>query len=143
MSRRQSTMGGPWVCTFLVSIAVSGCAGEGVELNGKIFDALGVSGNALGRREEPKTQARAPLVLPPSQTRLPEPGAAPQQVVGQQAWPQDRDQQKVAAAEEQKRKKANCQDENWKERATKPGEASPCGGSLFSILGNGLTGSSD
>src|SRR5690606_15890996 len=58
----------------LALLALPGCGGvDGVEFNGKVFEAVGLTG-ALGKKEEPKTEPRAPLVLPPSTERLPEPG---------------------------------------------------------------------
>lgn len=58
------------------SVALAGCSADDVELNGGIFNALGVSGNA--QRSEPKLAARAPIVVPPTLDRLPEPGTAPE-----------------------------------------------------------------
>ena len=77
------------VATLVVLVATiaGGCSAlsDNVELNGKIFDAVGLSGGALGKKAEVRTEARAPLVLPPDAERLPEPGAAPQPAVADQA----------------------------------------------------------
>src|SRR4029079_357706 len=57
------------------TLALGSCGGiEGVELTGKVFDWLGVSA-ASQEKAEPKMADRAPLVVPPSVTRLPDPGS--------------------------------------------------------------------
>ena len=133
-------------------LGLAGCGGiDGVEFQGKMFDAVGLTG-ALGPKAEPKTEARAPLVLPPSGRSLPEPGslaaaepaAAP---LANPAWPQDPDQTKHANADaKQKAQDAFCKDGNWREKAMKDemgADAGPngrCTGSLFSVLGKQLFG---
>ena len=61
------------------TLAVSGCgfgAGD-VELNGGVFDALGVGSNSKkATRNDVKLKPRAPLVLPPGVDRLPSPGTS-------------------------------------------------------------------
>lgn len=134
----------------LLAAAVSGCGGiDGVELNGKIFDALGVSNAAMGAKPEPKLAQRSPLVLPPDPNKLPEPGnvAAQAPAVADANWPKDRDQQRIAAAADTKRKQAEyCRDGNWKEKAMKDEVAAeangPSGncGSIFSVFSKNLFG---
>lgn len=132
--------------------ALGGCAGgDGVELNGKIFEAIGIAGDPFAKRPEPKTQARAPLVLPPDSTKLPEPGS--QSTAGapittgsvDSAWPRDRDAIKAADADAQRRAKEQACKDNWKERANRQsGEPdASCSGSIFSVVGDQLFGSSD
>ncbi len=61
------------------AVAVSGCGlGVGdVELQGGIFDALGVGSNSKQTtRDDVKLKPRAPLVLPPGVDRLPSPGTS-------------------------------------------------------------------
>src|SRR5207244_1272877 len=48
---------------------------DGVALNGKIFDAVGLNSSA-GPKGEPKMAARQPLVVPPGLDSLPPPGSA-------------------------------------------------------------------
>lgn len=63
-----------------VAVAASlagACSPGDVQLEGKVFDALGVSGNQASR-ETPKVAARSPLIVPPSLERLPEPGQGQQ-----------------------------------------------------------------
>jgi hypothetical protein len=135
------------------TVSLGGCAGgfDGVELQGGIFDALGVSGTALGgKRVEPKTEARAPLVLPPDNKRLPEPGSAPPPVTGalpDPNWPRDRDQIREArAADAKRRQQEHCKDNNWKQRAHQDdvgadsGPEGRCTNSVFTTLSRSLFG---
>jgi hypothetical protein len=69
---RQST---PAQILGLAALAafLGGCGGvDGVELNGKVFDALGINSSTS---EEPQLASRSPLVVPPNVERLPQPGA--------------------------------------------------------------------
>ena len=128
------------------TIVLGGCA-DGVELNGKVFDFLGVSPAALeASRREPKLAERAPLVMPPDANRLPDPDS-PQGAPNNQAnWPADPEQRKLAADQERERLHlAYCRgDIQWKERALKSKDGSDTNLSPYgpcpSILG-GLTNS--
>jgi hypothetical protein len=131
----------------LMAGSLAGCAGEGVELNGKIFDVLGVSTSALGRAPEPKVAQRSPLVIPPDSKKLPEPGSSPPPAVAsEQSWPQDPDQKRVAAATEAQRKQEEyCRNGNWKEKAMQDEVAASQGpsggcGNIFSALSKSLFG---
>lgn len=85
---------------------LGGCAGDGIELNGKLFDAMGVSSKAMAAKKiDPVVPERTGLVIPPSST-LPAPvdgttavAAVPQE----QAWPLDPNQQLASARAEQER----------------------------------------
>ncbi|KAB2913591.1 MAG: hypothetical protein F9K29_16215 [Hyphomicrobiaceae bacterium] len=103
---------------FASTLALGGCGGfDGVELNGKIFDWMGISSSALeGSRREPQLADRAPLVLPPDAKRLPEPGSGQAAEI---AGVVDPEKQKAAAAKErEKLHLAYCRGEiQWKERA--------------------------
>lgn len=127
------------------AIILSGCA-EGVEVNSRLLDSVGLSTAALSAKQpEPKLQPRAPLVMPPTTQRLPEPGSSPQpqpgEMAGNQAWPKDRDQERIALAKDKDRQQAEyCRDGNWKERAMDNddgGMRGPQGqcGSIFSVIG--------
>jgi hypothetical protein len=101
-------------------VALSGCA-DGVELNGKLFDLMGVSSSSQETRRDPRMADRPPLVVPPSVTRLPEPGsgkAASEDV----AALNDPEQRKVAAAKERERLHlAYCRgDLQWRDKAFDP-----------------------
>ena len=145
-----------WTAAALlgIGISLSGCGSdggfEGIEVNSKILDAAGLSGNPF-KKEEPKLGARAPLVLPPNAGRLPEPGAEPQAtpaaLAADPAWPKDPEKQKLADAESKEQaRQAHCKDGNWKEKAIKDesgpaaAEAAKCGNSLFSVMGSAITG---
>ena len=59
------------------AFALAGCSAGDVELNGKLFDAMGVSGSAQSQRSKtPQLASRAPLVVPPSLDKLPPPETA-------------------------------------------------------------------
>lgn len=127
----------------LVSVlALGGCGGvDGVEFNGKIFDWLGIS-EAAQQKAEPKMADRAPLVVPPSVTRLPDPGSG-KAASEDLAALNDPDLRKIAAAKERQRlHEAYCRGEiQWKDKAFKPQDVGanrspygPCG-----ILGNATT----
>jgi len=123
------------------TLLLAGCS-DGVALNGKIFDWMGVSPAAqAARKREPKLAERAPLVMPPSSNRLPAPGsgAEPTNI----AFPDDPEQRKAREAKERERlHMAYCRGEiQWKERALKKDNASaprspygPCP-SLFNVSG--------
>jgi hypothetical protein len=136
------------VCAMAASLC--GCGGlDGIELNGKIFDALGMSTGSLGPRPEPKVEQRSPLVLPPVADKLPEPGSAPAVANNTQNWPVDRDQKKVAdAAEAKKKQEEHCKDGNWKEKAMRDEAAAAQGpsggcGSIFSAFSKTLFGAQE
>ncbi len=102
---------------------------------------MGVSPAAqAARTSEPKLAERAPLVMPPSSNRLPEPGSGvePANI----AFPDDPEQRKVREAKERERlHMAYCRGEiQWKERAfdkDAPAPRSPYGPcpSLFNASG--------
>lgn len=59
--------------TLALMLAFGGCSMDDVELNGSLFNAMGVGGNKT-KAAEPKLAARSGIVLPPDPTRLPPPG---------------------------------------------------------------------
>ena len=63
-----------YVVAAASALLVGGCGTDEIELNGKIFDALGVSGTGA-KKEEPNLRARNGLVVPPSTASLPPPGS--------------------------------------------------------------------
>lgn len=96
------------IIAVLASFALSGCGGiDSVELNGGIFDALGVSSKALNAsRQEKKVAARPGIVMPPDTNRLPLPGSVPAAAALPQdaSWPvgpEDRAKIKQAALKRQ------------------------------------------
>ncbi len=60
---------------LVAAAGVGGCGLEdGVQLNGKIFDAVGLNTGSV-KEKEPKMADRSPLVVPPALDKLPEPGS--------------------------------------------------------------------
>ena len=96
--RRRAALLSLVACGSLVA-GLAGCSGadSGVELNGKIFDMVGMSGSAKKSGGEPKLPERAPLVPPPRTDALPAPDSA-QAGTTHMAWPNDPDRQRAAAA---------------------------------------------
>ena len=116
---RARSRGRGFALAVASSLVLSGCANSGLELNGKVFDWIGISPSAIAaRRDEPKLAERAPLVLPPNSTRLPEPGSG-QTAQSAMVWPEDPDQRKAREAQEREREHlAYCRGEKqWKDRA--------------------------
>lgn len=68
------------------AIALGGCSAGDVQFEGKVFEAVGLSGQQA-RRSDPKVGQRAPLVLPPK-ADLPPPG---ERAIASQdmSWPDD------------------------------------------------------
>jgi hypothetical protein len=58
-------------------LAFGGCSADDIQLDGKLFDAVGIGSNSKVKRGEPVMASRAPLVLPPNLERLPQPGEQP------------------------------------------------------------------
>jgi hypothetical protein len=112
---------------------------DSVNLEGKLFDWMGISGSALdAKTADPKMEDRAPLVVPPKLTRLPQPGSG-KSVDGDLAALNDPEEKKKLSAKERERlHQAYCRGEiQWKEKALDPDYAGarspygPCG--LFSV----------
>ncbi|MEL6373221.1 MAG: hypothetical protein AAFR04_04580 [Pseudomonadota bacterium] len=108
------------IATVAATLSLTGCAGiDGVELNGRVFDMLGVSSKNNNGGAPPKLKQRAGLVVPPSGTGgLPQPGQTPAQPqIAGAAWP-------VSAEDRLKSKDAQrkaviaryCRDREWLER---------------------------
>lgn len=121
-SRRRTVIDAVAASAMLLSVlGLAGCANDGVELNGKLFDWMGVSESAkAAARREPRMAARSGIVLPPDASRLPEPGSGNQEpdIAAEIADP---DRKRVlAAAERQRLHRLYCSGElTWKERALK------------------------
>jgi hypothetical protein len=57
-------------------MAFGGCSADDIQLEGKLFDAVGMGKNSK-KAGEPVIAARSPLVVPPNLERLPQPGQQP------------------------------------------------------------------
>jgi hypothetical protein len=109
----------------LALLTLTGC--DSVALEGKIFDWMGVSSSALDEKTtDPKMADRAPLVVPPKLTRLPEPGSGKPDDADLAAV-KDPEHKKVASAKERDRlHKAYCSGEiQWKDKALDPNFSGP------------------
>jgi hypothetical protein len=118
---------------------LGGCGGvDGVELNGKVFDALGINSSSA---EEPKLVARSALIVPPNLERLPQPGAQPAAEAMEVASINDPDK-KLEVNEEQLQKQQAEYCKIHYEQATQRGDNTadlakgplgPCRGSVMNI----------
>lgn len=130
------------------ALALSACGGvDGIEMNGKLFDMMGISAASQeGRGRDTRMADRAPLVVPPNTNRLPEPGSgkASSEAVAALNDPELRKQ--AAAKERERLHLAYCRGEaQWKENAVRPPDDAianrspygPCPG-LFSGSVNNL-----
>jgi hypothetical protein len=148
VSIRRSSAAATRIVVIVGLLGLGGCGGlDGVDFDGKVFEAVGLTG-AIGKKAEPVTAARAPLVLPPPGQALQEPGAqdvaaAPAGPAPNPAWPQDPDKTRAATKQAaDKQKQVYCQrGGNWEEKAMQGNTgADPCSGSVFSVLGKTLFG---
>lgn len=88
---------------LMAALAAGGCTMDDVELNGGVFDALGVGANQP-KSAEPQLAARTPLVVPPSTASLPAPGVAPESTATDVTVALDDPDRKVVVSEAQKQK---------------------------------------
>ncbi|MGH6815146.1 MAG: hypothetical protein ACREC6_05535 [Hyphomicrobiaceae bacterium] len=96
----------PIVLAAGLAMLVQGCGGiDGVDLNGGVFDYLGVSSKSQTQRKEPQVGERPGLVVPPRADRLPEPGSAAAAAKAE-SWPEDPEERRVRAASEAERRHA-------------------------------------
>ncbi len=132
-------------------LALGGCGGfDGVQLNGKVFDAMGIGGEGT-KSGEPKMAQRTGLVVPPNTEALPVPGSQQDVVAPDVAALQDPD--KVAAvsqAEKQRQQDEYCKVhyEQAKQRGDDnadlaEGPLGPCKGSVVSALKKWQSGGDD
>jgi hypothetical protein len=124
-----------------VAVALSGCGFDGVELNGKIFDAVGLNTGST-QPTVPKLKERAPLVVPPGLEALPEPGSGKAAVA--ELPVQDHDAIKNLSKNELERQQAEYCDKHYRlakahgdESADSiKGPLGPCRGSVLTAIGN-------
>jgi hypothetical protein len=130
----------------VTSALLLGACGD-VQLEGKIFDWMGISSSALdAKTSDPKMTARAPLVVPPNVNRLPEPGSGKSADTDLAALNDPEKKKQAAATERERLHLAYCRGEiQWKERALDPDKGGanrspygPCPG-LFSGTIDNLT----
>ena len=136
---RTSTPARIFVLAALAAF-LGGCGGvDGVELNGKVFDALGVGGNSSA--EEPTMAARSALVVPPNVERLPQPGAQPAAEAMDVASINDPDKKLIVTDEQLQKQQAEYCRVNYElakahgdnNADTAAGPLGPCRGSVLNI----------
>jgi hypothetical protein len=119
MGKTSSRLSGKLLAVVLSTAALGGCGGiDGVELNGGIFDMMGVGTNSA-RSAEPVVPQRAGLVLPPQREVLPQPGSGIETAAVPNAqWPVDPEERKrQQSAEVRKQHDAYCAREIQRRRA--------------------------
>ena len=99
-------------------LALGGCGG--VELQGKVFDYMGVSGD--GTKEDVRMSERAPLLLPPNLKALPQPGAGTAVATARPDWPTNPEvaRKRVAEAKAAEAAKAEAEADPINPYAGKP-----------------------
>lgn len=105
--RAHRPKGVPLVAALCVALGAAGCAMDDVQFNGGIFDAVGLSDSTKTKSGDPKIAERAPLVVPPTLDKLPQPAAEGETPPDAQiAGIQDADAAKQASQEELERQQA-------------------------------------
>jgi hypothetical protein len=125
-----------------LALAVAGCSSDDVELNGGVFDMVGIGSNSPKSHGDPKIAERAPLIVPPTLDRLPAPsdGPAPQ---AQIAGINDPDAAKAKSREQQEAQQAEFCKKNYddvKARGDDSAESvvgplGPCRKSVLTAIG--------
>ncbi len=93
------------LASLCLPMAFAGC-GETVQFEGRVFDMLGV--NDTTKRRDNAVAERAPLVLPPNQRALPQPGSIAAAAGQDVNWPDDPDERRRAAAKTRQKKKLDA-----------------------------------
>lgn len=136
---RPATFAVPFVCAGL-TLALAACGTDDIQLNGGIFDAVGLSDAGKTKASDPKLAERAPLVVPPTLDRLPAPGetsSEPQQIAGIN----DPDAAKAKSRAELEKQQAEYCQKNYTDAQIRGEEASmvegplgPCRPSVLSAI---------
>jgi hypothetical protein len=116
---------------------LAGCAGDGIEFNGKIFEAAGLT-QIGGSQKDPEVAQRTGLVVPPQTASLPVPGEGADVTASiEQQLPND-PQQLIAqkAAADEAARQAKCK-ENQNKTLEEGG--TPCNSILTALTGKSLT----
>ncbi len=133
-----------------LALTVSACGIDGVELNGKVFDAVGLNTGSV-RSGDPKMRERAPLVVPPGLESLPAPGSAsPPPEADALAQVTDHDAKRNVSKDELQRQQQAFCDKNYSPNKALgdetidmiEGPLGPCRGSIFSAVKNFTKGDS-
>lgn len=103
MTRKPSQRLIRMTLAVISAVGIGGCSMDDVELNGGVFDSLGIGSNQP-KSAEPKLAARTPLVVPPSTASLPAPGAPPEAVQSDVTVAIDDPDRKIIVTEAEKQK---------------------------------------
>lgn len=125
------------------SLALSGCSMDDIQLNGKIFDAVGIN-NTGSVKKEATLKERSPLVVPPGLDKLPEPGSeGPTEAAGIADVKDYDESRKTTKADLEKQQAAYCKVhyEDAKARGDNDadlaqGPLGPCRASVFTAIQN-------
>lgn len=136
------------LCTAAITLLLGGCGYDGVQLNGKVFDMVGLNGPSTPKGD-PKLAARQPLTLPPTDA-LPPPGS------GKADQPslasiQDPDRKKKVDQAELERQQAEYCRKNYEEPLARgddsaesaAGPLGSCHPSIFTAVQKWTKGSSE
>jgi hypothetical protein len=123
---------------------------DDVQLNGKIFDAVGLN-NTGSVKKEAKVAERAPLVVPPGLDRLPEPGSNGAAQANAVPGVEDHDAKRTtsqAALEKQQAEYCKVNYEQAKQRGDNntdlaEGPLGPCRASAFSAVKKWTSGAGE
>jgi hypothetical protein len=144
MSFRASTkkLAATLVCMSAAALAGCGLGVDDVQLNGKLFDAVGLNNKA--ERAEPKLKERSAIVMPPNVAALPEPGVNPDRDIatGSIAEVRDHDEVRQVTKADLERKQAEYCKKHYDDAKAHgdndvdlaEGPLGPCRGSIFSAI---------
>lgn len=129
------------VAALVAAVALSGCGLDDIQMNGKIFDAVGLN-NTGSVKKEAKVAERSPLVVPPGLEALPVPGAAGAEQANVIPGLQDHDEKKQvnqAQLEDQQAKYCEIHYHRAKQLGDQnadlaEGPLGPCRGSVLSAI---------
>ena len=134
---------------MLAIAGLAGCSADDVQLNGKIFEATGLNTGSAPKKT-PKLAERAPLIVPPSLDKLPEPGAGDGQQPALAEVKDHDDKVRITRADLEKQQYEYCQ-KNFvdakirgdQEADVAAGPLGPCRGSVISSFQNWNSTDSD
>lgn len=119
---------------------LSGCGVDDVQLNGKIFDVVGMNTGSV-KAKEPKLAERQPLIVPPGLENLPQPGSgkAEQPVL---AGVEDVDAKRQTSRADLEKQQAEYCKKNYElakvhgaeDAENAAGPLGPCRGSILSAI---------
>jgi len=137
-ARRLAGLLAAGACAF----GLAACSPGEVELEGKLFDALGVN-SVTKKSETPEMAERTPLIVPPSLQRLPKPGEDPSRQDGLLALIDDPDRKREQSKEELAQAQAEYCQKHYEPAVARgdadaseiAGPAGPCRPSVLNALG--------